>query len=216
MTPKRIIALAALAVVIIVIVVLALTRQTSRPTAPAWDPGSQPATVQPSPATTNPQATPPATGAADGDADKIQDTGESFVKMYASQRWDDPTPGAWTGRAAAYMTTDYARQTQEAYGRAGGAAWAEFVQQRQIRKPVIRNTAISASSPEKATVVVSYTVTTSSQPDPAGTSQDFTKLLSLRTENGHWKVSGITDLVSGYAPPTVEQQAPEVAPTVGH
>lgn len=217
MTPKRIIALAALVAVVLVIVVLALTRPTNRPAVPTAAPGTQ-APGQSSSAATNPTTAGPGPGTAAGDraAGKILDTAESFVKMYASQRWEDPEPGTWIDRASAYMTTDYVGKTRDAYGRAGGTAWAEFVQQRQIRKPVIRDSAISATSLEKATVVVSYTVTTSSQQDPTGSSQDFTKLLTLRTETGGWKVSGISDLVSGYAPPTVEQQTPEVAPTVGH
>jgi hypothetical protein len=155
-------------------------------------------------------------GPTPSDTGRIEETVRSFLAGYGTQRWDDPGPGSWTAAAAAFCTPEFGRQLQERHS-SGGQAWTEFVQKRWIRRVDLTSVDVrppTASDASRATAVVAYQLLTAVDGGPVLSSQLITKSLALERQSGQWKVAGISDLVSGYAPPIQEPRTPEPAPTV--
>ena len=158
-----------------------------------------------------PSATPLAAPADDAAA---RAEAAALVAAWGTPRWDDPSPGSWTDRAAGHATEAFAAQIRSAYGKGtGGTAWSDLVGSRGLVQNVVDRADPAPAAPGHRAYVVLYRTLTVATGE--GRAVPATALVDLVVERGQWRVGSLGPVAAGGTtqPPAT---APAAPPTVSH
>ena len=206
---KTLLIAGAIGVLIIVMVISALNKAVGQDQ--DNDPVEGQENIQPAPAASlEPNQV---QGLPEGDRDQIPQIIQQFVTAYASHSWLDSGAGVWLEKTKPFTTAAYQNALEAEFaGNEDSPSWAAFKKAQTKTAPEAITTVIVTADVGKASVIIDYQVLTTTGGSPAGQSEPFHRMATLKKSGTSWLVDDFTEVVGVPVPPSNLPLAP---PTEG-